>query len=542
MLSVAKGSVITFKSRKDLKRSADEGLLSVLDVVRKQHRSIHDLLDEEDDEHIVRLLEDSPELGKGTYGEAHQLASNVVAKITGCPSGLLGDVETSPWRAENVEPKLLEFLWNHLVETHVTPHLIAPLGGRHGIINGATKKQQEADKEMTNSLVYFMEKATLGTVRSFLKELRATDQFDLVFRVILFQVCYTLEVIYKRFPTFRHNDLKDDNIMLHKSSSEGFTEYTIHGKRFLVPNVGVTVLISDFDFACISGYMFDNYKVIEQEWETPSYNINTRKDHAADFGCLITYLRILFSHKLSRTIRTQLEDIFGAVKKTNAYRVSVYESGVIPTTEQILTDTNLFDTFSSQNVKYPVITDSFNGDKPTKPDDFKLETRLGGIGGEKRCVPVIFPRQRDTLDMYDLPSYQYFRQCAPLYKYIDQDEPTNYSEQKCRALLENLEPLYDVKPDFGFDQEKKDEFYELVDQIGSSFIMDYFVPERWWPAAFTCAFIDAVEEMNLARPDQVCWYLEKWAKFWERQGVVRYANMQLLHFTLQWGWLRALAQ
>lgn len=530
------GGVVTLKHRKDLKRSADDGTLSVLDVVRKQHRSLPHLLDEQDEDHIVRLLEDSPQLGKGTYGEAHQLSPDVVAKITGCPSGLLGDVIKSPWRSENVEPRLLEFLWKHLVETHVTPHLIAPLGGKHTIITGATKNQQATDADMTNSLVYFMERATLGTLRSYLKQQKASEKFDLLVRVLLFQVCYTLEAIYMRFPTFRHNDLKDDNIMLHTSSAQGYTEYIIHGTRFAVPNVGVTVMISDFDFACISGYAFDNYKVIEQEWETPSYNINTRRDHAADFVCLVTYLRAQFSTKLSRTFRDQLDSIFGILKKTNSFRATVFESEVLPCTEQVLTDTSLFACFQVDIGAEKNVTDVFHADKNASE---AIVFHVWSGEKEKRYAPVLFPRQQDVLDMYNLPSYEHFRKCDPIYKYIDQEEPKAYAEQTCSALLEHLQSIYDLKPDFGFPQSKKEAFFRLVDEIGSSFILDYFVPERWWPAVFTCAFVDAIEEMNLAKPSQVCWYFEKWAKFWERQGVVRYSDMQLLHFALQWGWLRS---
>jgi len=532
-----KGSL---KYRKDLKRSADQGQLHVLDYVRKQQRSLPSLLDEKDEDHIVRLLEDSPQLGKGTYGEAHKLSPDVVAKITGVPSGLLGDVAKSPFRSENVEPRLLEFLWKHMVETHVTPHLIAPLGGKHSIIVGATKNQQAADADMKKSLVYFMELATMGTLRSHLKQQRASEKFDLLVRVLLFQICYTLEAIYMRFPTFKHNDLKDDNVMLHASSAEGHTEYIIHGVRFLVPNVGVTVMISDFDFACISGYMFDNYKVIEQEWEPPSFNINTRVDHAADFVCLITYIRAQFTPKLSKSFCNQLDSIFGALKRTNSYRATVFESDVLPCTEQILTDTTLFAPFHyNPSITYS-IADTFNADKTRRdPVVFDHVWPKGGGTQEKRYTPIFSPRQQSTLDMYDLPSYRYFRACPTIFKYIDQEEPKLYAEQICNSMVEHLKSIYKLEPDFGFPESKKEAFFHLVDEIGSSFITDYYVPERWWPAAFTCAFIDAIEELNLAKPGQVCWFFEKWARFWERQGVVSYSDMQLLHFALQWGWLRS---
>lgn len=581
-----KGGEVTLVERKVLKRSADEGKLSIRDVVRKNHCSLPDLLLNNADADTLALLEQSPELGSGTYGQAKEVGvvygdgsaaaegggivavdnknTSVVAKITGCASGLLGDVAHSPWRAEHVEPKLLQFLWAHLVETNVTPHLVAPLGGTHTIIEGTTVTQKGADKEIANSLVYFMEKATKGSVRAHLKRLMGGAHFDRVVKVIMFQVCYTLASIYMRFPSFRHNDLKDDNVLLHVGPTEGCTEYTIHGTTFHVPNVGVTVLVADLDFACISGYMFDNYKVVEQEWETPSYHIDARQDHASDMACFIAYLRNQFSSKMTPALKDVLKNIYGTSRRDNGYRATYLDAVDFPTAMDLLLDTRLFEEWvtpaGSAGGGNPItlsaerrydspggagrIVDSFNADRNlhTIPPAWPA---IPITPQEVRHCFMFRPRHVNAIDVSYLPSYTYLERCRPVFAYIDNDPPKEHDQPVCERLLEMLECVYDIQADpkrdkagFGFARDKFDAFYDKVDEIASAFIIDYFVPERWWPAAYTCAFIDAVEEMDLAASNQVCWHFYQWCRFWEQQGEVRYTEMNLLHFAVQWGWLR----
>lgn len=546
-----------------LKRSADEGKLSIRDVVRKNQRSLPDLLLDVDDEHMIALLEQSPELGNGTYGQAKELIiaddaegadKNLVAKITGCASGLLGDVKASPWRAENVEPTMLQFLWTHLAETNVTPHLVAPLGGRHAIIEGTTEKQKKDDDEIANSLVYFMEKATRGTVRSFLRRHCPGVAFDRTVKVILFQLCYTLAAIFMRFPWFRHNDLKDDNVLLHAGPTEGVTEYVIHGTTFRVPNVGVVALMADVDFACIRGYMFENYKTIEQEIITPSYHIDTRKDHAADVACFMAYVRNQFSSKMTGTLRDTLFQIYGAARKDNGYRATYLEAVDMPTVEDLLLETSLFEEFvfprpegPGENTLPPRrersappassggCTDSYNADHNLLTAPIVWPYIVDAK--EKRYCFMFKPRHCNAVDVSHLPSYQYLERCPPVYAYIDDEPPREHNEEACDRLMEALECLYDA-PAFTFSREKYDTFYDKVAEIASAFIIDYFVPERWWPAVYTCAFIDAAEEVDVANADQVCWDLYQWARFWEKQGEVRYSEMNMLHFAVQWGWLR----
>jgi serine/threonine protein kinase len=528
---------ITLQKRRDLKRSADDGTTHIFDMIRKTRRSITDLLSAEQTDETLAFLESAPELGRGTYGEAKEVTKAIVCKITGCGSHLLGPL-WSIWRSENVEPNILRFLWKHLVETRITPHIIAPLGLDHSIIEGTTERQKKDDQGIQSSLIYFMEKATAGTVRDHLTGHVSGQRFDLILKVILFQLCYTLECIYTLFPRFRHNDLKDDNVFLHKSSSQGYTRYTIHGSSFYVPNVGVTVLISDFDFASISGSLFDNYKVIEQEWETPSYNINTRKTHAADFDCFLAYVRNHFGDKISSKLKTQLKHIFGAYPKKNSYRSTVVESQGLLTTKEILMETEFFEEFLQTKPPQEI------GEQFTFFKSYSKEVAQLG-GDEKRHTPLFLPRIDEAIDPRDLLSFQTFRTWTPNCLEWDEEEPTVFSERACERIVGCMHAIYDIKPapkrdiaGFGFPKDKKEIFFETVEQTGASYILDYYVPSRWWPAIYTCAFIDTAEEMDLVASNQVCWGMTQWCEFWTDMDETDYTEMELLHVALQWGWVR----
>ena len=528
----------SLKKRKDLKRSADEGKAGIYDFVRKIHRSVDNLLDSNELDDTLALLESAPELGRGTYGEAKEMSDNIVCKITGCASNLLGPLN-SIWRSENIEPTLLRVLWEYLVETKMTPHLIAPLGNTHAIIEGATNSQKKADG-VQNSLIYFMEKATAGTVREYLTRHSGGKRFDLVFKVILFQICYTLECIYALFPRFRHNDLKDDNVFLHKSTSTGCTAYTIHGRTFYIPNVGVTALISDFDFACISGSLLDNYKVIEQEWETPSYNISTRKNHAADIGLFVSYALNQFDYKFTNVFKASMKRQFGKVPSKNSFRYTLEQSGELPTTKEMLSSM-FFEDYLMKDDDEEVVERFVFNPPPAPP----LPTPPTVSSEEIRHTPLFIPRFGDAIDPRELKSFQHFRLWKPVRNDLDDDEPAPFCERVCERIVNHMRELYSLRPNpkkdiagFGFEKEKEQMFFDTVEQTGASFILDYYVPSRWWPAIYTCVFVDTIEEMDLCVSNQVCWHMGQWCDFWKRAGEANYTEMELLHVALQWGWIR----
>jgi serine/threonine protein kinase len=86
-------------------------------------------------------------------------------------------------------------------------------------------------------------------------------------RVIFFQILSVLAIIQARYPSFRHNDMKANNILIHLIDIDDNNRnylYKINKQAYEVPNIGFQIKLWDFDFACIPGVV-DNSKV-DAEW------------------------------------------------------------------------------------------------------------------------------------------------------------------------------------------------------------------------------------------------------------------------------------
>ena len=100
--------------------------------------------------------------------------------------------------------------------------------------------------------------------------------------VLFFQIISVLAVIQKKYPTFRHNDLKANNLLVHKvpiSTTNNKFKYKINGQIYIVPCIGFQIKLWDFDFACIPGIV-DNSKV-DAEW-TNRINIKPEQNRYYD--------------------------------------------------------------------------------------------------------------------------------------------------------------------------------------------------------------------------------------------------------------------
>ena len=102
--------------------------------------------------------------------------------------------------------------------------------------------------------------------------------------IIFFQLLYSLAAVQKLYPTFRHNDLKANNILLDltdikHNDPEWRYKYEIDNYSFLIPNINLQIRIWDFDFACIDG-IIDNNKV-NSDW-TPRINVTARTNRYYD--------------------------------------------------------------------------------------------------------------------------------------------------------------------------------------------------------------------------------------------------------------------
>ncbi len=67
----------------------------------------------------------------------------------------------------------------------------------------------------------------------------------LEYTVIFFQILYTLAIIQIKFPYFKHNDLKANNILIHtyERLENKYYVYEIDGVKYNIPDVGINIYI-----------------------------------------------------------------------------------------------------------------------------------------------------------------------------------------------------------------------------------------------------------------------------------------------------------
>ena len=221
---------------------------------------------------------------------------NFAVKVVAYPKrenyGDLNDIR----RPENAELLMLKVLSYFVVNNH-TPHLVLPIGtfntcirpflnlDKNGIVENKKyttfiKRYKKGDLH-ANVSVLISEWADGGDLLEYLKN-NILQLSVKEWRVILFQIISVLAIIQAKYPGFRHNDLKANNILIQKVEARNKNnkfKYKINGNIYIIPNIGFQIKIWDFDFSCIDGVV-DNTKV-NAEW-TDKINISSSKNRYYD--------------------------------------------------------------------------------------------------------------------------------------------------------------------------------------------------------------------------------------------------------------------
>ena len=205
-----------------------------------------------------------------------------------------GDVNFSD-RPENAEILMLKLL-SEFVLNGQTPHIVLPIGSFNTNIAPFVKlaktytdsKKFEAFLEKYEKKEYYDDVSVLisewANGGDFLDYIKANYKNMKVkeWRVLFFQILSVLAVIQKKYPAFRHNDLKPNNILVQVSELNNKNlkfRYVINNVEYYVPNIGVQIKLWDFDFACIPG-IIENSKV-DAEW-TDKINIKAEQNRYYD--------------------------------------------------------------------------------------------------------------------------------------------------------------------------------------------------------------------------------------------------------------------
>jgi serine/threonine protein kinase len=205
-------------------------------------------------------------------------------------------------RPENTELLMIRLL-SYFVINKQTPHIVLPITTfntsikpflsltKSNVVNNKKFEQfvekYEKGDYYQNVSILVSEWANGGDLLDYLrknyKSLKVKE-----WRIIFYQILSVLAIIHTKYPSFRHNDMKANNILIHNiDSSNKKYLYKINNTTYIVPNIGFQIKLWDFDFACIPGIV-DNSKV-DAEW-TNKINICPEKNRYYDIHYFINTL------------------------------------------------------------------------------------------------------------------------------------------------------------------------------------------------------------------------------------------------------------
>ena len=234
---------------------------------------------------------------KGICNPNSDININYAVKIVAYPKKeKYGDINDAK-RPENAELLIIRLL-SYFVINRQTPHIVLPIGTFNTTIdpfvslsknNIVKNKKYDAFVKRVEKKEYYNEVSVLisewangGDLLDYIRK-NYQNFKTRHWRVIFFQILSVLAVIQKKYDSFRHNDLKANNILVQEIGKSLTTnnkfKHDINGQEYIVPNIGINVKIWDFDFATIPGIV-DNAKV-EAEW-TNKINVKPKRNRYYD--------------------------------------------------------------------------------------------------------------------------------------------------------------------------------------------------------------------------------------------------------------------
>jgi serine/threonine protein kinase len=199
-------------------------------------------------------------------------------------------------RPENTELLMIRLLSN-LVITKQTPHIVLPITTfntsikpflsltKSNIVNNKKFEQfvekYEKGEYYQNVSILVSEWANGGDLLDYLRKNYKIMKVK-HWQAIFFQILSVLSIIHAKYPSFRHNDMKANNILIHNIDIDETNKkylYKINQQQYIVPNIGFQIKLWDFDFACIPGVV--NNSKVEAEW-TNKINIKPEQNKYYD--------------------------------------------------------------------------------------------------------------------------------------------------------------------------------------------------------------------------------------------------------------------
>ena len=197
-------------------------------------------------------------------------------------------------RPENAELMMIKLL-SQFVRKSETPHIVLPIATFNTSIKPflslaksnlveSKKFDQFLEKYQNgeyyqNVSVLISEWANGGDLLDYLRKHYKSFKIR-HWRTIFYQFLSVLAIIQAKYPSFRHNDLKANNLLINLiDMSKKKYKYVINGQIYIVPNIGFQIKLWDFDFACIPKIV--NNSKVDSEW-TNKINITSQQNRYYD--------------------------------------------------------------------------------------------------------------------------------------------------------------------------------------------------------------------------------------------------------------------
>lgn len=197
-------------------------------------------------------------------------------------------------RPENAELMMIKLL-SQFVRKSETPHIVLPIAtfntsikpflslAKSNLVESKKFDQflerYEKGEYYQNVSVLISEWANGGDLLDYLRLNFRTFKIR-HWRTIFYQFLSALAIVQAKYPSFRHNDLKANNLLINIiDMSKKKYKYIINGQTYIVPNIGFQIKLWDFDFACIPGIV--NNSKVESEW-TKKINITPHQNRYYD--------------------------------------------------------------------------------------------------------------------------------------------------------------------------------------------------------------------------------------------------------------------
>jgi serine/threonine protein kinase len=272
-------------------------------------------------------------------------------------------------RPENAELMMLKVL-SYFVVNGQSPHIVLPIGTFNTSIKpfiALAKSKIVENKKYDNFVKRYKQSEYHDDVSILISEwANGGDLLDYIknnyknmklrdWRTIFFQIVSVLAIIQNKYPAFRHNDLKANNILVQKIQQRDKNNYFLYKLNtnntmyeFLVPNIGIQIKLWDFDFACIPGVV--NNSKVSADW-TDKINVKPEQHRYYD-------LHYFFNTLTKKGFFPEFWDspeIHHSVKKF--VRDIVPEKYANPGDEQLVTDRGRILTNDEYTTPFKILTE-----------------------------------------------------------------------------------------------------------------------------------------------------------------------------------------